>query len=101
VQSPPYTFIFSNAPLRIPSPKALRKPRTDWAVLTAAANGKRLHLGHGADRAARDAAFRATDAQGGVSPDKAIDKETQTVLYGFDCVKDAEERFERLFAGLE
>lgn len=81
--------------------QALRKPRTDWAVLTAAANGKGLHLGQGKDQAARDAAFRATKAEGGVSPDKAIDKETQTVLYAFDCVKDAEERFDQLFGELE
>lgn len=81
--------------------QALRKPRTDWAVQTAAANGKGLHLGRGEDQAARDAAFRATRAEGGVSPDKAIDKETQATLYAFDCVRNAEERFGGLFAGME
>ena len=42
--------------------------------MTAAANGKGLHLGAGADKDARDAAFRAANKGGGDNPDKAIDK---------------------------
>lgn len=54
--------------------QALRKPRADWAVLTAAANGKGLHLGTGKDQEARDAAFRQAKKEGGENPDKAIDQ---------------------------
>ncbi|TNY21991.1 hypothetical protein DMC30DRAFT_362450 [Rhodotorula diobovata] len=78
--------------------QALRKPRTDWAVATAANNGKGLHLGAGKDQEARDAAFRSAAKGGGQNPDKAIDKETQRILYAHDCVKEAEERYDELFA---
>jgi salicylate hydroxylase len=56
------------------SPQQLRKPRADWAVATAAANGKGLHLGAGESKEARDRAFRSTNGAGGENPDKAIDK---------------------------
>lgn len=99
--------------------QALRKPRTDWAVATAANNGKGLHLGAGKDQEARDAAFRSAAKGGGQNPDKAIDKRvplssssvprqstdtqacnraTQRILYAHDCVKEAEERYDELFA---
>jgi salicylate hydroxylase len=54
--------------------QAVRKPRADWAVMTAAANGKGLHLGAGKDKDARDAAFKAADKKGGANPDKQIDR---------------------------
>lgn len=80
--------------------QALRKPRADWAVAIAAKNGKGLHLGKGQDRDARDAAFRSAHGKGGSNPDKAIDKEVQSTLYGLDVVLDAEQRFDELFAQL-
>ncbi|BGP36585.1 hypothetical protein JCM10449v2_000486 [Rhodotorula kratochvilovae] len=78
--------------------QALRKPRADWAVATAANNGKGLHLSQGKDQEARDAAFRSAAKDGGKNPDKAIDKETQRILYAHDCAKEAEERYDELFA---
>lgn len=81
--------------------QALRKPRADWAVATAANNGKGLHLGKGQDRDTRDAAFRSAQSKGGSNPDKAIDKGVQSTLYSFDVVVDAEQRFDELFAQLD
>ncbi|GAA6049561.1 hypothetical protein JCM3770_000848 [Rhodotorula araucariae] len=78
--------------------QALRKPRADWAVAMAANNGKGLHLSAGKDQEARDAAFRSAAKEGGKNPDKAIDKETQRILYAHDCAKEAEERYDELFA---
>ena len=80
--------------------QAIRKPRADWAVLTAAANGKGLHLSQGKEQEARDAAFRAAKTTGGANPDKQIDKEVQKILYGHDCQKLAWEQYEELFAAL-
>ncbi|WWD09716.1 hypothetical protein V865_007844 [Kwoniella europaea PYCC6329] len=77
--------------------QALRKPRADWAVLTAAANGKGLHLSSGEAQEKRDAAFKAAKKEGGENPDKAIDQTTQRILYAHDCAKDADERFDELF----
>ncbi|BGO94605.1 hypothetical protein NBRC10512_004967 [Rhodotorula toruloides] len=78
--------------------QAIRKPRADWAVVTAAANGKGLHLGAGKDQKARDAAFRAAKKEGGENPDKALDKITQEILYAHDCEVEAANAFEKLFA---
>ncbi|GFZ44438.1 hypothetical protein JCM24511_02160 [Saitozyma sp. JCM 24511] len=77
--------------------QAVRKPRADWAVMTAAANGKGLHLGAGKDKDARDAAFKAADKKGGANPDKQIDRDVQRTLYAHDCAKEAEVQFEELF----
>ncbi|GEM06233.1 monooxygenase [Rhodotorula toruloides] len=78
--------------------QAIRKPRADWAVMTAAANGKGLHLGAGKDQEARDAAFRTAKKEGGENPDKALDKMTQEILYAHDCEVEAANAFEKLFA---
>lgn len=77
--------------------QALRKPRADWAVMEAAANGKGLHLAAGKDREARDKMFAAANRQGGANPDKQIDKTTQQILYSYDCAKEADEHFDELF----
>ncbi|WWC90309.1 uncharacterized protein L201_005242 [Kwoniella dendrophila CBS 6074] len=77
--------------------QALRKTRADWAVLTAAANGKGLHLSSGLAQEARDAAFKAAKKEGGENPDKAIDQNTQRILYAHDCIKEANDKFEELF----
>nr|XP_019043135.1 salicylate hydroxylase [Kwoniella bestiolae CBS 10118]OCF22065.1 salicylate hydroxylase [Kwoniella bestiolae CBS 10118] len=76
--------------------QALRKPRADWAVLTAANNGKGLHLSSGAAQEARDSAFRTAEREGGENPDKAIDQTTQRILYAHDCAKEADEKFDEL-----
>ena len=52
----------------------LRKPRADWAVAAAAANGRGLHLARGTTQEERDRAFRSANKSGGENPDKAIDK---------------------------
>ncbi|WRT64447.1 uncharacterized protein IL334_001379 [Kwoniella shivajii] len=78
--------------------QALRKPRADWAVATAAANGKGLHLGSGAAQEARDAAFKAAKKAGGENPDKAIDQIVQRTLYAHDCAQEAEDRYDALFS---
>nr|XP_018261595.1 salicylate hydroxylase [Kwoniella dejecticola CBS 10117]OBR83753.1 salicylate hydroxylase [Kwoniella dejecticola CBS 10117] len=56
--------------------QAIRKPRADWAVMTAASNGRDLHLPLGPAQEARDAAFKAASASktGGSNPDKRLDK---------------------------
>ena len=51
--------------------QALRKPRTDWAVMTAAANSKGLHTN---DKATRDAQFVALAANGMNNVDKMISR---------------------------
>ncbi|UZJ55562.1 hypothetical protein CBS101457_004882 [Exobasidium rhododendri] len=75
----------------------LRKPRADWAVATAASNGKGLHLGAGDSKDARDKAFRSANKNGGENPDKAIDKHTQSILYSHDCEQVAEAQYARLY----
>lgn len=51
--------------------QALRKPRADWAVLTAASNSKSLHT---QDTAARDASFKAAGKNGSTNPDKMLSR---------------------------
>lgn len=51
--------------------QALRKPRADWAVQTAAANSKGLLT---EDRAARDASFAAAGNDGNTNVDKMISR---------------------------
>ncbi|KAF7317614.1 FAD-binding-3 domain-containing protein [Mycena kentingensis (nom. inval.)] len=75
----------------------LRKPRTEFLVAQAAAASRSLHLTDPAAQAKRDEAFRRV-ASGGANPDKWIDREVQDFVYGFDCVADAEEKWESLFA---
>lgn len=72
----------------------LRKPRTDWAVNTAASNSKGLHTN---DKEARNAAFRNA-ANGGENPDKMISKETHDILFLYDVQKEAAAKFDELFA---
>jgi salicylate hydroxylase len=35
---------------------------------------------------------------GGANPDKAVDRAVQDLVYGHDCVRNAEEHFEEYFA---
>lgn len=59
----------------------LRKPHADWAVATAASNGKGLHLAKGSAAAEeRDKLFKEASAKGGSNPDKAIDKYVSSSL---------------------
>ncbi|KAJ7871292.1 salicylate hydroxylase [Mycena leptocephala] len=75
----------------------LRKARTEHLVEEAAASGRALHLTDPEVQAARDEAFRKVK-HGGANPDKAVDRAVQDLVYGHDCVRNAEEHFEEYFA---
>ncbi len=80
--------------------KAYEKVRKDRAyalVELAAASGRALHLGDGAAKEERDKQFAALKAGKGPVPDKWADADVQKEIYGFDCVKEAEERFAEYF----
>ncbi|KAF2806229.1 salicylate hydroxylase-like protein [Mytilinidion resinicola] len=82
--------------------EAVRKERAETLVELAAQSGRALHLGDGAAKAERDKAFAALkDKEGGGVPDKWADAEVQKKIYGFDCMKVAEEEFEKLFQAFE
>ncbi|KAF7345531.1 FAD-binding-3 domain-containing protein [Mycena venus] len=74
----------------------LRKARAEFLVEQAAASGRDLHLTDPAAQAARDEAFRQVK-HGGPNPDKWLDRTVQDFVYGFDCVDDAEKRYEEVF----
>lgn len=76
----------------------IRKPRAERAVAAAAENGRGLHLSEGADRAARDAKFRAADAKGGTNPDKQVDRELQRELYGYDVAAETLKAWARMMS---
>lgn len=77
----------------------LRKPRTTEMVELAAHSGRVLHLGEGKAKEERDRLFR-DNGRGGEVPDKWASPDVQKRIYSYDCVKDAMERFEELYAGL-
>ena len=77
----------------------VRKERADTLVQLAAQSGRALHLGEGAAKAERDAAFAAA-AKTGKSPDKWADRDTQGMIFGHDCMKVADEKFEEIFSSL-
>ncbi|WWD19970.1 hypothetical protein CI109_104443 [Kwoniella shandongensis] len=74
---------------------AIRKPRTDWAVLTASANSRGLHT---QDKAARDAQFKAVAKNGMTNPDKMLSRDVHETLFRYDVEKECEEQFEALLA---
>ncbi|EAW11593.1 putative monooxygenase [Aspergillus clavatus NRRL 1] len=76
----------------------VRKDRAYALVEMAAASGRALHLGDGAAKEERDKQF-ATLRQGkGPVPDKWADADVQREIYGFDCQKVTEEKFDEYFA---
>lgn len=80
----------------------LRKERAETLVEMAAASGRALHLGEGAAKEERDKQFAALkEKKGGAVPDKWADADVQKMIYGHDCVKVAEEEYERIFKGLD
>ncbi|KAI9369227.1 hypothetical protein BJX61DRAFT_520493 [Aspergillus egyptiacus] len=80
--------------------EAVRKDRAYALVELAAASGRALHLGDGAAKAERDKQFAALKAKGGKGPvpDKWADADVQKGIYGFDCIKEAEQAFDEHFA---
>ncbi|KAL4906651.1 hypothetical protein BDW74DRAFT_176966 [Aspergillus multicolor] len=79
----------------------VRKERAYALVELAAASGRALHLGEGAAKEERDKQFAALRAGKGPVPDKWADADVQREIYGFDCVKEAEGRFDEYFALVE
>lgn len=75
----------------------VRKERAYALVELAAASGRALHLGDGAAREERDKQFAALKAGKGPVPDKWADADVQREIYGFDCIQEAEDRFEEYF----
>ena len=85
----------------------LRKPRTDWAVQTAADNTKGLLV---TDKASRDAEFAASQQDKGKNPDKMISRcvteysqadassDVHDILFHYDVAKEADRRFDELLA---
>jgi salicylate hydroxylase len=83
--------------LNLVFPQRLRKARAESLVAEAAASGRALLSADRATQAARDAAFRRVK-EGGPNPDKWVDGKVTDYVYGFDCVADAEARYEECFA---
>jgi len=77
----------------------LRKPHTTMLVDLASFSGRMLHLGEGKAKEERDRQFRENGSTGSV-PDKWASPDVQKMIYSYDCVKDATERFDELFASL-
>ena len=71
--------------------------------MLAAQSGRTLQLGEGAAREERDRVFARLKAgqKGGEVPDKWADAEVQRMIFGHDCVRVAEERFEELFCAVD
>ncbi len=77
----------------------LRKEHTGTLVDMAAFSGRTLHLGEGAAREERDRQF-AENGKGGSVPDKWASPDVQKMIYSYDCVKEAVEKFDEIYASL-
>ncbi|KAK0636931.1 hypothetical protein B0T17DRAFT_520283 [Bombardia bombarda] len=77
----------------------LRKPHTTKLVDMASFSGRTLHLGEGKAKEERDRQFRDNGKSGSV-PDKWASPDVQKMIYSNDCMKEAEQRFDELFASL-
>jgi salicylate hydroxylase len=71
----------------------VRKDRAEMLVEMAAASGRALHLGEGKAKEERDKMFKQKNSV----PDKWADADVQKTIYGFDCMKVAEETFTQDF----
>lgn len=75
----------------------IRKARAETLIDLAAASARALHLGEGEAKEERDRAFAALKSGKGPVPDKWADAEIQKMIYGFDCMKVAEDKFHDAF----
>jgi 2-polyprenyl-6-methoxyphenol hydroxylase-like FAD-dependent oxidoreductase len=75
----------------------VRKGRAEKLVALAAANGRAMQLDDGAAQEERDRQFAALQNGKGPVPDKWADAEVQEMIYGFDCLKVAEDTFQESF----
>jgi salicylate hydroxylase len=71
--------------------ESVRKERAEALVAMAAENGRQMHLGGGAAKEERDKMFAALKSGKGPVPDKWADADVQKMIYGFDCMKEAED----------
>jgi salicylate hydroxylase len=78
----------------------LRKERTATLVEMAAFSGRTLHLGEGQAKEERDRQFQEARKKG-QNPDKWASPDVQKTIYEHDCVKDAQDRFDYLYASLQ
>lgn len=69
----------------------VRKERAERLVEMAAFSGKTMQLGEGAAKQERDRQFAALKEGKGPVPDKWADSEVQRMIFGFDCVRAAED----------
>ncbi|KAI2469393.1 FAD/NAD(P)-binding domain-containing protein [Annulohypoxylon bovei var. microspora] len=77
----------------------LRKERTSILVELAASSARTLHLGDGKAKEERDRQFKEAK-KGAPIPDKWASPEVQHMIYSYDCVADAQEQFDELYASL-
>ena len=78
----------------------VRKERAELLVGLAAASGKGLQLGEGAAKEERDRQFAALKDKKGPVPDKWADGDTQSMIFGHDCMKVAEDSFDEIFQSI-
>jgi salicylate hydroxylase len=78
----------------------VRKARAETLIDLAAASGRAMHLGEGRAKEERDKAFAALKEGKGSVPDKWADADVQKMVYGFDCMKVAEDTFREAFEKL-
>jgi len=78
----------------------LRKDRTYHLVELAAFSGRTLHLGEGKAKEERDRQFEEARKKGNAVPDKWASPDVQQMIYSHDCVAEAREKFEELYASL-
>ncbi|KAI0888930.1 FAD/NAD(P)-binding domain-containing protein [Annulohypoxylon maeteangense] len=77
----------------------LRKERTSILVELAASSARTLHLGDGKAKEERDRQFKEAK-KGTPIPDKWASPEVQHMIYSYDCVAEAQEKFDELYATL-
>ncbi|KAF2002386.1 FAD/NAD(P)-binding domain-containing protein [Amniculicola lignicola CBS 123094] len=70
--------------------ESVRKDRAEALVNLAAENGRSMHLGAGSAKEERDKMFAALKTGKGPVPDKWADADVQRMIYGHDCVEEAE-----------
>lgn len=78
----------------------LRKDRTTLLVDLAAESARTLHLGEGKAKEERDRQFLNAKKRGTPIPDKWASPEVQHMIYSYDCVQEARDKFDELYATL-
>jgi salicylate hydroxylase len=79
----------------------LRKERTSTLVDLAAASARTLHLDEGKAKEQRDREFEAAMKSGKPLPDKWVSPEVQQMMFTYDGLSDARNRFRELYASLQ